>query len=31
VVARTLDRNPANRYRTLEELAKDLKGAFLAL
>lgn len=31
VVARTLDRNPANRYRTLDELGRDLKSAFLSL
>jgi serine/threonine-protein kinase len=31
VIARTLDRNPANRYRSLEELGRDLKAAFMAL
>lgn len=31
VVARSLDKNPSNRYRGLEDFARDLKTAFLAL
>ena len=31
LVARSLDRNPSNRYRSLDDLARDLKQAFLSL
>ncbi len=31
VVARTLDPNPANRYRTLDELTRDLRATYLGL
>jgi len=31
LIVRMLDRNPANRYRTLDELARDLKAALQAL